>query len=80
MSNTALKFCVEALSMPRKTRAEIAERLLASLEDEGSSAQAEKAWNNEAMKRYKAFKTGKVKPVRHEAVMREAYAAIAKSK
>jgi hypothetical protein len=32
MITTALKFCVEALSMPRKTRAEIAERLLASLE------------------------------------------------
>ena len=42
MSTTALKICVEALSLPRENRLEIAERLLASVEDAKASTRAER--------------------------------------
>lgn len=44
MSITAQKICIEVLSLPRQSRAEIAERLLASLEDKPDK-KAEQAWN-----------------------------------
>jgi len=51
----------------------LAEKLLASLEDDEPSQEIEKAWKSEAMKRYRAFKAGKTKPRPHVEVMREAY-------
>ena len=61
MSTTALKFCVEALSLPRETRAEIAERLIASLEDKKSTDRAEKAWKTEIRRRRREIREGKTR-------------------
>jgi putative addiction module component (TIGR02574 family) len=72
MSITAQKICIEVLSLPRKSRAEIAERVLASLEDRADK-DVEKAWKREALKRYKAFKAGKIKARPHSEVMRDAH-------
>lgn len=55
----------------------LAERLLSSLEDDEPSEEIEKSWNKEAMKRYKAYKAGKVKTLGHAEVMREAYRSVA---
>jgi hypothetical protein len=43
LNTTAQKLCLEALSLPRQSRVEIAERLLASLEDKTDS-KAERSW------------------------------------
>ena len=59
MSATALKICVEVLSLPRAARAEIAHRLLVSLENDRSSTDIEDAWKDEAERRFKRLKAGK---------------------
>ena len=59
MSTTALKICVEALSLPRQARAELAHRLLVSLEDEPVSAEIEDAWKDAAEERFENLKKGK---------------------
>ena len=59
MSTTALKICVEVLSLPRDARAEIAHRLLVSLERERTSADLEEAWKEEAERRFRRLKAGK---------------------
>jgi putative addiction module component (TIGR02574 family) len=51
----------------------LAERLLASLEDDEPSEEIDNAWKKEALNRYQAFRAGKSKPRPHEEVMREAY-------
>ena len=64
---------IELLALPANSRAMLAEKLLASLEDDEPSPDVERAWKREVVKRYKAFKAGKATPVRHEVIMREAY-------
>jgi hypothetical protein len=59
MSSTSQKICVEVLSLPRKTRAEIAHRLLVSLEDQLPSREIETAWKNTARKRLANIRSGK---------------------
>ena len=59
MSTTALKICVEVLSLPREARAEIAHRLLVSLERERTSPAIEDAWKEEAERRFRRLKAGK---------------------
>ena len=59
MSTTTLKICVEALSLPRQARAELAHRLLVSLEDEPVSAEIEDAWKDTAEERFENLKKGK---------------------
>lgn len=59
MSTTALKICVEALSLPRQARAELAHRLLVSLEDEPVKPDVEEAWKATAEQRYDKLKVGK---------------------
>lgn len=59
MSTTALKICVEALSLPRQVRAELAHRLLVSLEDEPVKAGIEDAWKEAAEQRFEKLKKGK---------------------
>lgn len=54
----------------------LAEKLLASLEKDEPSDAIERAWNKEALKRYKAFKSGKVKALAHADVMQDAYLAV----
>jgi len=75
MSDTAQKICIEALSLPRKSRAEIVERLLASLEDE-TDGQAEKAWKAEIRRRRREIRNGKAKVRPGSEVMRDAIRAI----
>ena len=76
MSTTALKICVEALSLPRQNRLEIAERLLASVEDTKASTRAERLWKTEIRRRRKEIREGKAKLVPAEEVMRKALRAI----
>jgi hypothetical protein len=58
MSTTALKVCVEALSLPRQARAELAHRLLVSLEDEPANDSFEDAWKEKAEQRFANLKKG----------------------
>lgn len=78
MSKTALKICIEVLSLPRETRAEIAHRLLVSLEDERSSPEIEDAWKTEAEQRYKNVKSGKTSVRDAKRAMRDARKKLAK--
>ena len=64
---------MDLLGLPSASRAFLAEKLLASLEDEEPSDATERAWKKEALKRYRAFKTGKTVVRPHAEVMREAY-------
>ena len=59
MSTTALKICVEALSLPRQARAELAHRLLVSLEDEPVKPEVEAAWKDLAELRFENLNKGK---------------------
>ena len=74
MSTTAQKICIEALSLPRQSRAEIAERILASLEEKADS-KAEKAWKT-VIRRRAEIHSGKAKVRPAEDVMRDALKAI----
>lgn len=58
MSTTALKICVDALSLPRQARAELAHRLLVSLEDEPVTPEIEEAWKEVAEQRFEKLKQG----------------------
>lgn len=76
MSTTTEKVCIEALSLPRQARAEIAHRLLVSLEDEDFSENVGEAWRTEIQRRRQDFLDGKANPVSAEEALRQAYAAI----
>lgn len=76
MSTTTEKVCIEALSLPRQARVEIAHRLLVSLEDEDFSENVGEAWRNEIQRRRQDFLDGKANPVSAEEALRQAYAAI----
>ena len=76
MSTTALKICVEALSLPRQNRAEIAERLLASLENDKANPKAERLWKAEIRRRRKEIRSGKTQLIPAAEVMRKALRAI----
>ena len=75
MSTTAQKICIEVLSLPRKSRAEIADRILASLEDQADSKPG-KAWKAVIRRRRAEIHSGKAKVRPAEAVMRDALRAI----
>jgi len=75
MSTTSQKICIEALSLPRKSRAEIAERILASLEEE-AGPKAEKAWKAVIRRSRAEIRSGKANPVPAEEALRRAHAAI----
>ena len=75
MSTAAQKVCIEALSLPRESRAEIAERILASLEDKADS-KADKAWKAVIRRRRAEIRSGKAKVRPAEDVMRDALQAI----
>ncbi len=59
MSTNALKICVEALSLPLRARAELAHRLLVSLEDEPVKPEVEDAWKETAERRLDNLKEGR---------------------
>ena len=77
MSTTTEKVCIEALSLPRQGRVEIAHRLLVSLEDEDYAEDVSEPWRAVIERRREDFRTGNAKPVPAEEALRQAYAAIA---
>lgn len=76
MSTITEKVCIEALSLPRDARAEIAHRLLTSLENEDFSDDVSEEWRKEIERRRQDFREGKANPVPAEEALRRAYAAI----
>ncbi len=76
MNVTTERVCIEALSLPRDARAEIAHRLLTSLENEDFSNDVSDAWRKEIERRRQDFQDGKANPVPAEEALRRAYAAI----
>jgi putative addiction module component (TIGR02574 family) len=59
MSITAQRICIDVLSLPRKARAEIAHRLLVSLDENPASTSIEAEWKETAQRRYDNVKAGK---------------------
>jgi hypothetical protein len=59
MSAAEKDICVDVLSLPRKSRAEIAHRLLVSLEDDLPSAEVEAEWKAAAQKRLANIRAGR---------------------
>ena len=76
MSTVAQKICIEVLSLPRQSRAEIAERILASLEDNKADSKAEKSWKAVLRRRRAEVHSGKAKVRPAKDVMRDALRAI----
>ena len=77
MSTTSEKICIEALSLPRQARAEIAHRLLVSLEDEDfDEGEVSEAWRKEIERRRQDFRDGNARAVPAEEAMRQARAAL----
>jgi putative addiction module component (TIGR02574 family) len=76
MSTTTEKICIEALSLPHDARAEIAHRLLVSLEDEDFSDDVSEGWHSEIQRRRQDFRDGKANPVSAEEALRRAHSAI----
>ena len=61
----------EALKLPSQERARLAEQLISSL-DEEEDPEAERLWVEEAERRYKEYKEGKVKAKPADLVFKEA--------
>jgi Putative addiction module component len=76
VSSSTKDLFIEALSLPSKSRAWLTHKLLISLEHEEASPEIEAEWDQEAARRYEAFKKGKIKARSSEAVMRDAYRRI----
>ena len=70
MNATLEKKALDLLGLPTTSRAFLAEKLLASLEDDEPSEEVERAWKKEASRRYKALKAGKAKAQPDAEVMR----------
>jgi putative addiction module component (TIGR02574 family) len=66
----------KALKLPSTERALLAERLISSLEGE-EDAEAERLWINEAERRYREYKEGKVKARPAAQVFKEAFSKLA---
>jgi len=75
MSPNLEKCRADALKLTPNERAELAESLIASL-DEPDEADAEQAWLEEADKRYQAYKQGRISSRPAEDVLRDARSAI----
>jgi putative addiction module component (TIGR02574 family) len=60
MSTNAQRICIQVLSLPRESRAEIAERILTSLEEQAGS-KAEGAWRALIRRRRAEIRSGKAK-------------------
>ena len=76
MSIVTEKICIEALSLPREARVEIAHRLLTSLESEDFADDVSEAWRGEIQSRRQDFREGKAKAVSADEALRRAQAAI----
>lgn len=69
MPSVAEELEAAALSLPRAARARLAERLLASLDEE---AEVEEAWREEVRRRLEAYRSGEMESVPAERVLEEA--------
>ena len=67
------KFQDQALNLPMKDRAALAERLIASLDTE-DAAENERLWVEEAERRYRKYKKGNIPSRAAEDVLRDARA------
>jgi putative addiction module component (TIGR02574 family) len=76
MSVITEKICIEALSLPRDARAEIAHRLLTSLENEDFADDVSETWRGEIQRRRQDFREGKANGVSAEEALRRAGSAI----
>lgn len=76
MSTTSEKVCIEVLSLPREARAEIAHRLLVSLEGEDFADDVSDNWRKEIDRRRQDFCEGRANAVPAEEALRQAHAAI----
>jgi putative addiction module component (TIGR02574 family) len=76
MSGISEQICRDALSLPRDARAEIAHRLLTSLESEDFPDSISDEWRSEIERRRQQFREGTANPVPAEEALRRAYAAI----
>jgi putative addiction module component (TIGR02574 family) len=66
----------EAMRLPPRSRARLAERLIASLEQEPADPHAEKLWTAEAQRRVDELAGGKLEAVPAETVLARARAAL----
>jgi hypothetical protein len=73
MNATIEQVFVEALSLPTRSRAELAQKLLASLEQEGISPEIEAVWTAEALDRCRAFDEGRITERDSADVLRDVY-------
>jgi len=71
MPSTLAELEAEALHLPVEQRAQLAERLLASL-DEVGEAEAERLWADEAERRFQEYRQGKISSRPAADVMRDA--------
>lgn len=71
MADPLDRIALELLGLPARTRAVLASRLIASL-DEGAEEDCEELWLSLAQRRLEEFRSGKVVPRDSEDVLREA--------
>lgn len=76
MSIALKKLEGEAMRLPARSRARLAQRLIASLDQGPVEPDAEKLWRAEARRRAEDLASGKVKAVPAEKVLRRARAAL----
>jgi len=76
MSLTVEQIFIEALSLPAATRAELVQRLKASLGESDNQAENDQAWKLELEARCKAYTEGKLQSIPVERAMQEAYAKL----
>ncbi len=75
MSAVLKKLEDEAMRLPARSRA-LAERLLASLDEEPAEPDVERLWAAEAGRRVEEIASGKVKEIAAEKALRKARAAL----
>ena len=66
----------EAMKLPTRSRARLAERLISSLDEEGTGPNAQKLWVQESQRRAEELASGRVKGVPANKVLRRARAAL----
>ena len=73
MNATSEQVFIDALSLPTRARAELAQRLLASLEQEAGSSEIEAAWKQEVVERCNASDQGQLTEREAADVLHDAY-------
>ncbi len=76
MTSALKKLEDEAMSLPPRSRARLAERLIASLDRGPPDPDADELWAAEALRRGEELASGKIEGVPAETVLRKARAAL----